>query len=194
MSYGFCDRLVLSEYMNVEKSTYSCYEKNSNHNRRDCYVTKYDYNDDEGKNFVMKVRDIAILFSEEGIGPPVFEIKNKMSSIEIHSKRLEVLYPSEMNECFENMEIETIIREIRNIIRKMHNLGYAHGDLHMSNIGYDIERNKFYLLDYDTVFNIENDKDEEWLKDWMENFPWDESYESFVQYDYTNWISDWISE
>jgi len=90
-----------------------------------------------------------------------------------------------------NMSDNEIIKGISNLIESMHSLGYGHGDLHLENIGF--KDNNIYLLDFDSIYRI-NDEPEPWLKDWMEQgFNWDGTYHDFIDYDYRNFKSDWLS-
>jgi hypothetical protein len=89
------------------------------------------------------------------------------------------------------MNNQEIIDNITELISRLHVFGFAHGDLHMENIGF--EGTNFYLLDPDTMFNIK--KHERWVDDLMRvGFDWEGTYEEFVEYDYKGWQTDWLEE
>jgi len=55
------------------------------------------------------------------------------------------------------------------------------------------QEGEFVILDHDTVYHIDQGP-VDWLEEWMqEGFEWDENFDKFVEYDYVNWRSDWLS-
>lgn len=79
-----------------------------------------------------------------------------------------------------------VIKKVTQLVETLHYLGYAHGDLHLGNLGY--REGRYYLLDYDTIYWIQEKP--EWVIEWMEEQFDIENYGQFVQYDFTNWIPD----
>ena len=117
--------------------------------------------------------------SDMKIGPPIISIRNNC----IVYKEIIPLDPS--------TPINISSAEITRVVEKMHQLGYAHGDLHMENIGYDNDGN-IYILDHDTVYTI-TDSPDEWVRLWMEKgFDWVDTFNEFIEYDYDNWRTDWL--
>jgi predicted unusual protein kinase regulating ubiquinone biosynthesis (AarF/ABC1/UbiB family) len=91
-----------------------------------------------------------------------------------------------------DMTVQEIQEEITILVDTLHSLGYGHGDLHMGNIGF--KNGRFYLLDHDTVYKVSEGR-VPWLNKWIVQYYDDQfdSFDEFVQYDYDNWKSDWLS-
>jgi RIO-like serine/threonine protein kinase len=93
---------------------------------------------------------------------------------------------------------EKSISEIRDKIRQkigiLYSLGYGHGDLHIGNIGITYG-GEIVLYDFDTGYNIEKDRDSEWLNTFIiEGYGEDMTYDDFVEHDWKNWQTDWMSD
>jgi hypothetical protein len=134
-----------------------------------------------------RIKNVAIIFSNEDVGP-------KVKSLDDHSHTIEYEKVTAFNvsrkDIRPNMTTQDICREIHSLVDKLHFLGYGHGDLHLGNIGFNNDH--LYILDYDTVYRIEEGP-VEWLALWMkEGFDWEESFGDFVQNDHDTWVSDWI--
>ena len=66
-------------------------------------------------------------------------------------------------------------------IARMHQLGFAHGDLSVHNIVYD--KNEPFIIDFEYAYQINNHTKE--VEQWMERgYNWDKSYADFVNFDY----------
>jgi hypothetical protein len=137
-----------------------------------------------------RIRDTSLLLSDEGIGPKVIDVNESTHSIQYES-----VEPFESNEPpnIPEMSIGDIRHEIINLVDRLHSLGYGHGDLQLENLGF--KNNKIYMLDHDTVYNIEDlyNGNAKWLERWIKiGFDWEGSNEDFVNTDYDTWNNDWI--
>lgn len=66
-----------------------------------------------------------------------------------------------------SLTISEIKSQIETKVHTMHALGWAHGDLHIMNIGF-VDKEVFFI-DFDTMFEIKKNilTPESWVRDWM---------------------------
>lgn len=128
----------------------------------------------------------AQFLSKHNLGPNIINYSDTENTITY--ERVNVLssaniYSLDPNKCIESINL---------LINILHNLGYGHGDLHIRNIGYKDE--KFYLLDPDTLFKI--DEPDEIVKFWLIKAFDDDinTIEDLLKYDYEGWRTDWLCE
>jgi hypothetical protein len=153
----------------------------------DSFIKKYDR---IPKEHWVRIRDASVLLSDTGIGPKVISINNKNTSIQY-----ERVIPFDYNTepMIPGMSIDDIRNTIIALVDSLHSLGYAHGDLHLGNLGY--KDNKIYILDHDSIYKIDDlyKGKLKWLTNWMKvGFEWEGSLEDFVNNDYDTWNSDWM--
>jgi hypothetical protein len=75
-------------------------------------------------------------------------------------------------------------------IHRMHSMGFAHGDLHIGNIVYRFPEQggiEVFLIDFEHSYSIRDGLHDPDLVAWMKSFPWESTYESFVQFDLKLW-------
>jgi serine/threonine-protein kinase RIO1 len=80
------------------------------------------------------------------------------------------------------------VDDVTKLIDKMHNAGYAHGDLHLGNI--INSANRVYIIDFDHSFNIIEGENDPVVLNWMNNFCGFDSYNDFVKWDYKNFLEE----
>ncbi len=129
-----------------------------------------------------RIKTASLLFSKHRIGPLIKSIDDTFFTIEY-----QIIVPF-------NISTPVIMPDIKEkiclLIDKMHSLGYAHGDLHINNIGYF--NNELFILDHDSVYLI-NENPPKWLLTWMqEGHDWEGSLEEFISNDYGTWRTDWL--
>lgn len=131
-----------------------------------------------------RILKVSKLFHENGIGPKVIDSDYDEIS-EAGSITYEVVDP--LLDVLNNKHVDKkkIKHKIRKVVKKMHSLGYGHGDLHLGNIG--MKNGSFVLLDFDTVYKM--DEKPAWIIRWMnEAFSFkNPTLESFQKYDLVNW-------
>lgn len=137
-----------------------------------------------------RIKNAALLLSDHNIGPKVLTIdeKDKIIGYEIVTP-FDTFDPPTIPE----MNVQDIRNTIVYLVDKLHSLGYGHGDLHINNLGY--KDNNIYLLDHDTIYNIQDFKDGKtvWLEKWMdEAFDDINTAEEFIATDYDGWNTDWL--
>lgn len=151
-----------------------------------CYKEYYGINDFHWN----RIKNGSMIMSERGISPKIIRIEEKENRKCIV---YEEITPFSIHDCQmrPNMTNDEITRIISNLVKVMHSLGYGHGDLHLENIGF--KGDNIYLLDFDSIYQIDNGP-EPWLEEWMERgFDWDGTYTDFIKDDYHNFMSDWLS-
>lgn len=52
--------------------------------------------------------------------------------------------------------IHDIIYSVVKVVHKFHRLGAIHGDLNLNNIVYDVEAKRFFLIDFETSYFLDN--------------------------------------
>lgn len=149
-----------------------------------------------------RVLNASLLLEKNGIGPKIISIDGYNPEGEGNIICYQKVTPFDAEDYHirprtggKEMSDEDLIKNISSIIRRLHSLGYAHGDLHLSNIGfienYLGDKTKFVILDHDTIFKINNP--EPWVKRWMEEgFDWEDSYKDFVNHDLDNFMFSWL--
>lgn len=155
---------------------------------RDNYVIKY-YHGISDFHWE-RIRYASGKLSRARIGPGIITVVDNDQQKAIMYERVDLLEPTKCDDR------DQLIDSINKTISKLHSLGYAHGDLHIENIG--IKRGEIYLLDHDTVYETSKYlrsglELEPWLKKWMDKgFDWEGTFEEFINYDYTAWRTDWL--
>lgn len=138
-----------------------------------------------------RIKQVAIDLDHAGIGPKVTSIND--SDMEICYHQVQPLNcQMQRRDVYDTygMTVKEIQKRITNLVDILHSLDYAHGDLHMDNIGF--KDGKFYLLDCDTIYRI-SQGEVPWIKQWIEKcFGEEFSFDEFVNYDYDNWKTDWL--
>lgn len=153
----------------------------------DSFYKKYIHISDE---HWIRIRNASLLLSNEGLGPKVISI-----SEDDHRIQYELVTPFDNSNAppIAEMSVDEIRDAIIALVDRLHALGYAHGDLHLGNLGF--KGDKIYILDHDTIYKIDDlyQGKLKWLRRWMDvGFEWEDSLEDFVNNDYETWDSDWI--
>lgn len=110
----------------------------------------------------------------------------------------EIITPFKSGQPYPPKELKLSINQTREIIRQkvglLHMLGWAHGDLHIGNIGITNKDNNqdIVLFDFDSAYNIIKGKNEIWVLNWMNEGFGENSYDDFVEYDWTTWKTDFL--
>lgn len=140
-----------------------------------------------------RIKKAYLLLSAEGLGAKVYNVSEDMDN-GLYSLELEKISTFD-DEIFRILSQEDIIEDIDTLIDKLHDLGYAHGDLHLENIGFRKVNGKyiFLLLDLETMFNIDNPP--EWIETYIDKYYDFEGsrknkIRELVQHDYNNWKFD----
>lgn len=171
-----------------------------------CQITYSGYKD---SYFVDKILHNSIALAEIGVGPPIYYYQVKpgffgsFKSTVIVYKAVTSLNNFRKNEELKNIPNEEIIEKLNLLVEIMHKNGYAHGDLGISNFGFDSNK-RFYIIDHDTVFKISEAMNLPWLKIWMMKFSdyedyqdferfKEEDFERFIKYDFENFRTDWLN-
>lgn len=137
-----------------------------------------------------RIIEAATFLSETRIGPKVLKIQEiGKDGLKIEMEKIEPILAGYIPDV---EDVEKFKKQVTFLVTQMHNGDWAHGDLHIENLGID-KKGEPVIFDYDTMFHISTGKDEKWVRDWMKNaFDWEDTYDDFVEYDYTNWQSDWL--
>ena len=152
----------------------------------------YKYYHDIDEQHWKRIKNSAILLSNYDLGPQIKKIVENENE-KCHSIEYQIIIPFDAENKYlrPDLTIQQIHEKISNLVNQLHSLGYAHGDLHIYNIGF--LGKKLYLLDPDSIFKIDEGQ-VEWISLWMKNgFEWTGSFEDFVEHDYHNWKSDWLN-
>lgn len=124
----------------------------------------------------------TITLVAEGLAPPLVEVRNKVFVFE-HVARLSQVKPHAW------LTPKDIVEKTTNLVQRLHDLGYGHGNLNINNLGIN-EAGTVYLLGLEYVYRLKKDKHASWLRYWMEFYCDCDSYEDFVQGDFENWKTD----
>nr|QBK88012.1 MAG: uncharacterized protein LCMAC202_03740 [Marseillevirus LCMAC202] len=167
----FCDIVGFSTYYEVEGNSF------------------YKYYDNINDEHWIRIKNVARILSNEGLGPKVFSITDDNNYHCIEYQRI-TPFNAHNDKIRPNMSTKKIRDKISSLVDRLHSLGYGHGDLHLENIGF--QDDTLYILDHDTIYRIEEGQ-VKWLLLWMKKgFGWEDSFEDFVEDDYDSWMSDWI--
>lgn len=157
--------------------------------REDSFTKIYSY---ISNKHWMRIRTACLILSDNKICPKILSIKESDDEKCITFEKI-TPFLRENRSVRPMMSDEAIVIAVKEKVKKMHKLGYGHGDLHLENIGF--KNNEIYLLDFDTVYKIKEEPDD-WLVEWMEDgFGWEKQYfENFIKYDFENFRECWLSE
>lgn len=140
-----------------------------------------------------RIKEASQILARKKIGPEILYLDNATTKIEYRCvtpiRRLSVM----------SFHKADIIRQTRQLVTDLHEIGYGHGDLHIDNLGFLDD--KVYLLDHDTLYRLD-DKISPWLATWIsEGYGWDlssnqdaEIISNFAQLDYIAWQSDELDD
>lgn len=130
-----------------------------------------------------RILEASVVLSRHEISPVVLSMTNEGTDYRcIDYQRVTPFLNKYENNYPPTISPTEIRNQVKTLINKMHELGYAHGDLHPGNLGYI--GNKIYILDLDTVYSIKEGVTD-WLSDWMyDGFTWDGTFEEFIEHDY----------
>ena len=144
-----------------------------------------------------RIKKVSQYLSDASIGPLVISINEDDKEIfyeEVSPLDCTLVDDPEMIKTLYGLTTSEIINKITELVDRLHQQGYGHGDLHMNNIGF--KDGRFYILDHDTVYRIDEGM-VPWLKKWIdEGFDGcfdGESFDDFVADDYEGWRSDWLN-
>lgn len=128
---------------------------------------------------------IGLLMAVNNIGPQIYQVERGLIIMEKLDGNLNQLIP------FIGVEFRQRIQDyIDGLIRRMHRLDIAHGDLHSENIGYKEVDGviRLSIIDYGKSFHISSGRSDPEVIQWMiQGFGWEDTYEDFVNYDFENW-------
>lgn len=129
-----------------------------------------------------------------GVGPRVLEYRyiEEVGQGVITMERLPYSFngtrKQDVDEMLEGVDRKLFIHHVNAKIDLMHSLGYAHGDLHIGNIIFNKDPFYIYIIDFETVYNIEEGRHDPEVLDLMKyGYEWDGTYDEFVNMDYTHW-------
>ena len=137
-----------------------------------------------------RIKEIHQIVSDHGISPKLLEADDT-------DMRLcwDIVVPFLSGSSDYPDSLHLTINATRDLIMQkvglLHSLGYAHGDLHIGNIGVT-ESQDIVFFDFDTAYRIHADRDKKWLNDWMEAGFGEESYDDFIEYDWSTWKTDFL--
>lgn len=131
----------------------------------------------------------------------VIHVYQLMSQLQIHPPIIEIgLLPDNMGFYMLMTKADGNISDIYNQdrdkyqilidqkIKIMHEHDIAHGDLHGENIIYTLDPFNVWIIDFDNAFLISKGQHSERVQKWMaESFEWEDSYQEFVDYDFSNY-------
>lgn len=124
---------------------------------------------------VERTLSFAKTLSELGLGPQVIETIPTGGGIAMITEKIRPIEESDL----QNPKVVGMIREA---IRKMHNYGIIHGDLHRGNIGMT-EDGRIVFLDTETSFLKSEYQREKFPRQWiMKGFDID-NLEDFIEYE-----------
>ncbi len=134
-----------------------------------------------------RIKATALFLSDNNLGPRVESINDETMTI-----------VTEKVNVFSNIDPPNGVgaKQARDAIdrsvNKLHDTGWVHGDLAISNVGYrnDLE---VIFLDYDTIHRITEDIPK-WFRLWREEFfdETDVTYQSVMEYEKTALYNDWL--
>ena len=140
-----------------------------------------------------RIKKASQAFSDAGIGPKILDIQDtEESHRSITYERIVPFDQDDESPRPSALSLEQIKEQIRDAVTTMHKMGYGHGDLHITNLGF--LGDKIYIIDHDTVYRIAKGP-VRWLQRWMERgYDWEDTFEAFIQNDYSTWETDWLDE
>lgn len=138
-----------------------------------------------------RIKAVYQMASDRGISPVLLEVDDEDALLS-----WKIITPFEGTDEPPDallISVNLTRRIIRQKVDFLHRLGYAHGDLHIGNIGVTDEQD-IVFVDFDTTFLIVEDRDQQWVKDWMNEGFDEDDYDAFVEYDWNTWETDFLSD
>lgn len=137
---------------------------------------------------------VSSIFSRYKIGPTILDVQNEgVDRRCIEYEKVIAFDNSRKPNPLANLSAEDIADMVTKTVKKMHKIGYGHGDLGLFNLGVS-QDGKIKILDHDTVYELSSLNDlnrNEWLKYWIDD-RWDGDIEYFEKSDYEVWRNDWL--
>ena len=139
-----------------------------------------------------KIVDISRYMGLNGVGPRVISHNYIDGKGVLEMERLPYSFEGtskkDVNYTLQDVDRNLFIQHVNAKINLMHALGFAHGDLHISNIVFNKDPFYVYIIDFETTYNITADKHDPEVLDLMETgYEWTGTYDEFVNMDYTHW-------
>jgi hypothetical protein len=144
----------------------------------------------------------ALFLSNHGLGPRVLDVdienvSQNYYSLAIVYEKIQVIDATDQNTFPDDPD--NLIVEITRVIRKLHSLGYGHGDI-VGNIGYRVTADGYQilLLDPDSMFKINKVRagNDRYFIKWAQkgydlyDMSTDEMVNELLTNDLTAWMSD----
>lgn len=120
------------------------------------------------KNIEMNEYNFYKILKDKNITPKIISISKDILNIELYECTLEELLQLDFN----NNELETIYKRVKDLIQKLHDNGIFHYDLHSSNIVCNTDFNDFRIIDFEDATFI-NIIDNEFIEDYNGMFECD---------------------
>lgn len=134
-----------------------------------------------------RIFEAYTILANNNMGPKILTVAAfpEHNHYVIHMEKIIPFYPDQVLTPEQTSQIDATIA-------KLHSLDYAHGDLHLGNLGYRPNPDgqiDVMILDPDTMFKISQGfTGQEWVKDLMLDFFDDISdFDTFVSHDLNNY-------
>lgn len=151
-----------------------------------------------------RIKKAYLLLSAEGLGAKVLNIEENKSgnTYDIYLEKVQTFTFDDDKavnndlSIFQDLTYEELKSKIGDLVDKLHELGYCHGDLNLANIGYRQGEDGSYtllLLDLETMFKI--DEPPSWVIKYIDQF-YDfkgtdkNKIKDLINYDNENWDFD----
>ncbi len=134
-----------------------------------------------------RIKAAALFLSDNDLGPKVESINDETMTIVTEKVNVfsDIAPP-------DGVSAKQARDAIDRSVNKLHDAGWVHGDLAISNIGYrgDLE---VIFFDYDTIHRVTEDIPE-WFRLWREEFfdETDVAYKNVIEYEKTALYNDWL--
>lgn len=153
---------------------------------KDTYVKRVGFSNKLPAYKFIEEAKIATLMGDNNIGPKVYDYRTYKGYGEMTMEKLD----GNLIELWPYIGQTRITDRVTKLIKKMHDLDLAHGDLHARNIGYRQRGDviEVYIIDFGNVYTISTGESDPEVVAWMlHGFDWEQSYADFVDYDFINW-------
>ena len=155
----------------------------------DMVIIDYRYESVDDLNEIERIISMYKIADLIGVGARLFDVISSDGSIIIKLEKI-IAVDHGLPEGLTVIEAEKLLHSA---VQTLHNHGYGHGDLGISNLGFRLtspEKYQGIIIDLDTAYHLTTGKDDPRVKKLMDNIGFNGDYQDFIDYDYTKWCDE----
>ena len=137
------------------------------------------------KKPLQRLQKLTKFFGDLGLGPKLIDGSICGEYLVLITEYIECPLTSK------DLENKTLVSAIEQQIKKMHDMGIVHGDLHGANVRYNEQHGKYniYFIDVDTAFTFSDYEKHEFPKLWLKQGFDIESLDEIIQIEKKNYTT-----